>query len=76
MQKKLLVTGFDPFDGADINPAWEAVKLLPDRIGEWEIDKLMIPTVFGAAPKAVISKPLRSAQTPSSRWVRREAARR
>jgi len=58
MQKKLLVTGFDPFDGADINPAWEAVKLLPDRIGEWEIDKLMIPTVFGAAPKAVIAKAL------------------
>lgn len=58
MQKKLLVTGFDPFDGAKVNPAWEAVKLLPEFIGDFEIHKLMIPTVFGAAPKAVISKAL------------------
>ena len=26
--KKLLITGFDPFDGATVNPSWEAVKLL------------------------------------------------
>ena len=26
--KKLLITGFDPFGGEKINPAWEAVKLL------------------------------------------------
>ena len=24
--KKLLVTGFEPFGGLDINPSWEAVK--------------------------------------------------
>lgn len=29
MKRKLLITGFDPFGGASINPAWEAVKLLP-----------------------------------------------
>ena len=28
MNRKLLITGFDPFGGASINPAWEAVKLL------------------------------------------------
>lgn len=51
--KKLLVTGFDPFGGATVNPAWEAVRLLPDRIGAFEVRKLMIPTVFGlAASKA------------------------
>ena len=52
--KKLLITGFDPFDGATINPSWEAVKLLPDTVGEYEIHKLQIPTVFGLAPRTVL----------------------
>ena len=52
--KKLLITGFDPFDGATVNPSWEAVKLLPDTIGEYELHKLQIPTVFGLAPKTVL----------------------
>lgn len=54
--KKLLITGFDPFDGATINPSWEAVKLLPDTIGDYEIHKLQIPTVFGLAPRTVLEK--------------------
>lgn len=43
---KILVTGFDPFGGADINPAYEAVKLLPDEIRGAKIIKMEIPTVF------------------------------
>ena len=31
--EKVLITGFDPFGGEKINPAYEAVKLLPDEIG-------------------------------------------
>ena len=54
MMKKLLITGFDPFDGATINPSWEAVKLLPDTVGEYELHKLQIPTVFGLAPRTVL----------------------
>ena len=54
--RKLLITGFDPFDGASINPAWEAVKLLPDQVGDFEITKLEIPTVFGLAAETVIAK--------------------
>ena len=38
--KKLLITGFDPFGGERINPAWEAVKLLPDTIGDYMLCKL------------------------------------
>lgn len=34
---KVLVTGFDPFGGEKINPAFEAVKLLPDTIEGAEI---------------------------------------
>ena len=54
--KKLLITGFDPFDGASVNPSWEAVKLLPDTIGQYELYKLQIPTVFALAPKTVLEK--------------------
>lgn len=43
---KVLVTGFDPFGGEKVNPAYEAVKLLPDTIAGTEIIKLEIPTVF------------------------------
>lgn len=43
---KILITGFDPFGGDSINPAYEAVKLLPDVIKDAEIVKLEIPTVF------------------------------
>ena len=44
---KVLITGFDPFGGAAVNPAYEAVKLLPDELGGNEIIKKEIPTVFG-----------------------------
>ena len=54
MSKKLLITGFDPFGGDTINPSWEAVRLLPDIIGEYDITKLEIPTIFGAGTKKVL----------------------
>ena len=50
---KILVTGFDPFGGESVNPAYEAVKLLPDVIGGEEIFKLEIPTVFYLSGPAV-----------------------
>ena len=53
--KKLLITGFDPFGGEQINPSWEAVKELPDHIGEYQITKIEIPTVFGAAAEKVLT---------------------
>ena len=43
---KVLITGFDPFGGESINPALEAVKLLPENISGAEVIKLEIPTVF------------------------------
>ncbi len=54
--KKLLITGFDPFGGAAVNPSWLAVSALPDRVGEWELCKLQIPTVFAHAAQAVLQK--------------------
>ncbi len=52
--KKLLVTGFEPFGGLDINPSWEAVKALPQFIGNYEITKLKLPVEYQNAADIVI----------------------
>lgn len=56
MEQVLLITGFDPFGGATVNPSWEAVERLPEQIGKWKLCKLQIPTVFGLAAKTVLEK--------------------
>ena len=56
MKGKILITGFDPFGGEKVNPAWEAVKRLPDRIGELDVYKMEIPTVFGLAAERVLTR--------------------
>mgnify|MGYP002518711298 CR=1 FL=1 len=56
MEQVLLITGFDPFGGATVNPSWEAVAKLPERIGNWMLCKLQIPTVFGLAAQTVLEK--------------------
>ena len=56
MEQVLVITGFDPFGGDSINPSWEAVKKLPDRIGNWKLCKLEIPTVFSLAAETVLRK--------------------
>ena len=52
-EMKVLITGFDPFGGETVNPAYEAVKLLPDTIAGAEIVKMEIPTVFSKSGPAV-----------------------
>ena len=54
--KKLLITGFEPFGGEIINPSWEAVRLLPSNINEYELTKLLIPVVFRGAAVRVIEE--------------------
>lgn len=53
---KLLLTAFDPFGGEQINPAYEAIRQLPDEIGNIEVAKLMVPTVFKASITAVTAE--------------------
>ena len=43
---KILLTGFDPFGGESINPSWEVVRRIPEKIKDAEIKKIQIPTVF------------------------------
>ena len=53
--KKLLITGFEPFDGEEMNPSWEAVSRLPKEIGGYTLTKLRIPVVFGEAAEQVLA---------------------
>ena len=53
---KVLVTGFDPFGGESINPAWEAVKVIKDEIAGAGIVKMQIPTVVGKSIAKVHDK--------------------
>lgn len=43
---KVLITGFNPFGGESKNPAFEAVKRLPDGFENIEIVKVEVPTEF------------------------------
>lgn len=54
--KRLLITGFEPFGGETVNPSWEAVRQLPERIGSYNLTKLQIPTVFGEAAEKILDK--------------------
>lgn len=43
----VLLTGFDPFGGSDINPSWQAVKNLDGQvIGGHRVIAAQLPTVF------------------------------
>ncbi|PRT22325.1 pyroglutamyl-peptidase I [Bacillus wiedmannii] len=45
--KTVLLTGFDPFGGESINPAWEVAKSLHEKtVGEYKIISKQVPTVF------------------------------
>ena len=52
--KKLLISGFEPFDNERINPSWEAVKLLPEVVGDYRLTKICLPVVFGVAAETLL----------------------
>lgn len=52
--KKLLITGFDPFGNNTVNPSWLAVEQLPMQVGQFQLRKMMLPTVFGEAARMVM----------------------
>ena len=46
----VLVTGFDPFDGAAVNPSWQAVRALDGLlVAGHQVVARQLPTAFGAA---------------------------
>ena len=44
---KILVTGFDPFNKETINPSYEAVKLLKDKIKDFRVIKRASDRISG-----------------------------
>ena len=50
---KILVTGFMPFGGETVNPAYEAVRRLPAQIAGADIATVEIPVVYKKGPAAV-----------------------
>ena len=53
---KVLITGFDPFGGETINPAWEAVKVIKDEIAGAQVIKMQIPTVVNKSIEKIHEK--------------------
>jgi pyroglutamyl-peptidase len=54
MKKIVLLTGFEPFNGATINPAWEAVRSFKGWIDEdYMVEILQLPCVFGQANRVL-----------------------
>ena len=54
MKKTVLLTGFEPFNGASINPAWEAVRALKGWSGDdFLVEVLQLPCVFGFANRVL-----------------------
>lgn len=45
----VLVTGFEPFGGEDVNPSWEICRGLPAAIGRARIHTRLVPTEFRRA---------------------------
>ena len=53
--KTILITGFDPFGGESINPAWEAVKTMDGYTdGDYKVVTQMVPTVRYTSVKTAI----------------------
>ncbi len=58
MHKTVVITGFDPFGGEPVNPAFQAVSLLPDAVvygqgQQADVIKAEIPTSFTRSKQAV-----------------------
>jgi pyroglutamyl-peptidase len=50
---KVLVTGFEPFGGDNVNASLEAVRRLPPRIGTLEIETAGLPTSYARSLPAL-----------------------
>jgi pyroglutamyl-peptidase len=54
MIKTILLTGFEPFNKASVNPSWEAVKELKGWRGEgFAVEVRQLPCVFGMANRVM-----------------------
>jgi len=55
--KKIIISGFDPFDKLKINPSMEVVRSLkPEEFKDCKIYPLVLPTVYGESAELLVSK--------------------
>lgn len=52
---KLLVTGFDGFQGHDLNPSWEMLRSIPTSYGEHEIVKVRVDTTWAGGGHQILA---------------------
>lgn len=57
--RTFLVTGFDTFGKHSCNPSRMAVAQLPEKIGDFYIHKIELPTVYGEAAKIALAEAAR-----------------
>lgn len=51
---KLLVTGFDGFQGHDLNPSWEMLRSIPTSYGEHEIVKVRVDVTWAGGGHQIL----------------------
>jgi pyroglutamyl-peptidase len=52
--RKLLLTGFEPFGGENVNPSWEIARRLDgETIGDWVVVARRLPVIWGQAVSAM-----------------------
>lgn len=45
----ILLTGFEPFNGASVNPSWEALLRVPMTVAGHEVHRMRLPVVYQQA---------------------------
>ena len=53
VSKVVLVTGFDPFGGEQLNPSWEVCRALPREIAGHRVETCKVPCEFRSSIEAV-----------------------
>lgn len=52
----VLLTGFEPFNGADKNPSWEAVQRVPEVICGQTVHRMCLPVEYTAAAALLLEE--------------------
>jgi pyroglutamyl-peptidase len=55
-EKRILLTGFDPFGGEEINPAWEVVSHMEGSYEGVVIHTLQVPTAFDISTEVLLNE--------------------
>ena len=52
----ILLTGFEPFDGASVNPSWEPVQCVPDTVCGRSVHRMRLPVEYGRAAALLLEE--------------------